>query len=130
MEIRMPSTVRQQHAAREERLDAILHALSHQTRRSILAQLATGPAMVRELAAPFAATRVAISKHVRVLERARLIKRTVDGRVHRCTLSPSPLREVESWLADYRSFWNDKLKSLARYVEQSEAGRSEKKLVP
>lgn len=114
----------------EERLDAILHALAHQTRRALLARLASGPAMVRELAEPFAATRVAISKHLRVLERARLVTRTVDGRVHRCTLAPEPLKELEGWLAEYRLFWNEKLQSLARYVEQPDSRRRRKKSPP
>jgi DNA-binding transcriptional ArsR family regulator len=101
----------------ENRLDAILHALSHQTRRALLARLAAGPAMVGELAKPIAMTRVAVSKHLRVLEKARLISRTVDGRVHRCALRPEPLQEVERWLSDYRSFWTERLAALARFAE-------------
>lgn len=111
------SISRQRHELEQARLDAILHALSHQTRRAMLARLAVGPAMVRELAEPFDVTRAAVSKHLRILERAQLVSRNVDGRVHLCTLTATPLRELESWLADYRLFWNDKLKSLARYVE-------------
>ncbi len=116
-EDRVRSISRQQRNSGEARLDAIMHALSHQTRRAMLARLAAGPAMVRELAEPFDVTRAAVSKHLRILERAQLVSRTVDGRVHQCALTAAPLRELESWLADYRLFWNDKLKSLARYVE-------------
>jgi len=73
--------------------------------------------MVGELARPIDMTRVAVSKHLRVLENARLISRTVDGRIHRCALTPGPLREVERWLTDYRAFWDARLDALARYVE-------------
>jgi len=113
----MPSSSRHKRASEQERLDAILHALSDRTRRALLARLAAGPAMVSQLAEPFDVTRVAISKHLRVLEHARLVSRTIDGRVHRCALTAAPLREVERWLADYRSFWTHKLEALARYAE-------------
>jgi DNA-binding transcriptional ArsR family regulator len=103
--------------ADERRLDLVLHALSHRTRRRLLARLSVGPAMIGDLAKPFAMTRVAVSKHLRVLEKARLISRAIDGRVHRCTLRPEPLREVERWLADYRVFWTQTLDALARHVE-------------
>jgi DNA-binding transcriptional ArsR family regulator len=103
--------------ADERRLDLVLHALSHRTRRRLLARLSAGPAMVGDLAKPFAMTRVAVSKHLRVLEKARLISRAIDGRVHRCTLRPEPLREVEQWLADYRVFWTQTLDALARHAE-------------
>jgi DNA-binding transcriptional ArsR family regulator len=101
----------------EDHLDAILHALSHQTRRALLRRLAAGPAMVGELAKPIAMSRVAVSKHLRVLENARLISRTVDGRVHRCAVRPEPLKEVERWLSDYRGFWTERLEALARFAE-------------
>jgi DNA-binding transcriptional ArsR family regulator len=66
---------------------------------------------------------MAVSKHLRVLEDARLISRTIDGRVHRCALQSGPLREVERWLAGYRVFWTDKLESLARFAEDSDRDR-------
>jgi DNA-binding transcriptional ArsR family regulator len=103
--------------ADERRLDLIMHALSHRARRRLLARLSSGPAMIGDLAKPFAMTRVAVSKHLRVLEKARLISRTIDGRVHRCTLRPEPLREVEQWLAHYRVFWTQTLEALARHAE-------------
>lgn len=117
---------RLRHLKREERLDAVLHALSHQTRRAMLARLGDGPAMVSELAQPFAVTRMAISKHLRVLERARLVNRTIDGRVHQCTLSTKPLQDLAEWLAGYRQFWSDRLDSLARHVEQSRGRKRSK----
>lgn len=108
---------RRRSASSEQRLDLILHALSHHTRRRLLARLSSGSAMVGDLAKPFDMTRVAISKHLRVLEEARLISRTIDGRVHRCTLRAQPLLEVEQWLAHYRVFWTRKLEALALYAE-------------
>jgi len=116
-EMCVSSRVGSQRQQRENRLDAVLHALSDRTRRELLRRLAAGPAMVGELARPIAMTRVAVSKHIRVLEDAQLVSRTVDGRVHRCTLRPEPLLEVEHWLADYRAFWTDKLEALARFTE-------------
>jgi DNA-binding transcriptional ArsR family regulator len=104
--------------SRDDRLDAILHALSDRTRRALLKRLATGPAMVGELAKPIAMTRIAVSKHLRVLENAGLVSRAIDGRMHRCSLRSQPLQEVEQWLAGYRAFWTDKLEALARFAEE------------
>ena len=105
------------------RLDLVFHALADRTRRALLARLAQGPAGVTELAEPFAMSLPAVSKHLKVLERARLVARAVDGRVHRCSLAAEPLQEVERWLDHYRSFWEDTLHALARYVEQDENDR-------
>ena len=118
----MLSSGQQKRASSEDRLDKILHALCDRTRRSLLTRLASGPAIVSELAEPFAMTRVAVSKHLRVLERARLVSRTIDGRVHRCALTAGPLREAERWLMGYRAFWTEKLEALARYAEKSDNG--------
>src|SRR5258708_7804203 len=101
----------------EGRLDAIFHALSDRTRRAILARLASGPAIIRELAEPFDMSIPAVSKHLRVLEEAKLVARTVEGRVHRCQLHAGPLRDAEAWVAHYRPFWEGTLESLARYAE-------------
>jgi len=73
--------------------------------------------MVTELAEPFDMSLPGVSKHLKVLERARLVVRAVDGRIHRCSLGAEPLREAERWLDHYRSFWEDTLQALARYVE-------------
>jgi DNA-binding transcriptional ArsR family regulator len=113
----MSLRTRSRRASSEDRLDAILHALSDRTRRALLKRLAAGPAMVGELAKPIAMTRVAVSKHLRVLEDARLVSRAIDGRVHRCALRSEPLREVERWLAGYRGFWTEKLEALARFAD-------------
>ena len=69
------------------------------------------------LAEPFAMSLPAVSKHIKVLERARLVERSIDGRVHECALSPKPLERVERWLAQQRGFWDQTLQSLADYVE-------------
>jgi len=65
-------------------------------------------------------TRVAVSKHLRVLESARLVSRSIDGRVHRCALRSEPLQEVERWLEGYRAFWTEKLDALARFAENGD----------
>lgn len=101
----------------DDRLDLILRALSDRTRRALLARLAHGPARITDLAAPFDMSLVAVSKHVKMLERANLIERDINGRVHRCTLKAEPLREVERWLDHYRAFWQSTLDALARHVE-------------
>ncbi len=102
----------------DKRLDLVFRALGDRTRRALLARLARKPAMVTELAAPFKMSLPAVSKHLKVLERAHLVARDVDGRVHRCSLDAAPLREAEHWLQRYRPFWTQTLDALARYVEE------------
>jgi DNA-binding transcriptional ArsR family regulator len=103
---------------RADQLDLVFRALGDQTRRALLARLAERSATVMELAEPFAMSLPAVSRHIKVLERARLIERTVDGRVHHCALDVEPLQTVDQWLRRYRSFWNESLDSLAKYVER------------
>jgi DNA-binding transcriptional ArsR family regulator len=102
----------------DDRLDRVFHALSDRTRRALLARLAQKPAKITELAAPFDMSLPALSRHIRVLEHARLLRRTVDGRVHRCSLRAGPLHEADAWIEAYRPFWEGTLDALARYVEQ------------
>src|SRR5215468_8727423 len=94
---------------REDRLDIVFGALSDRTRRKLVARLAEAPATIGQLAEPFAMSLVAVSKHVRVLERAGLVRRAIDGRIHRCSLDAKKLREVTVWLERYRVFWDDTL---------------------
>lgn len=108
--------------AGERRLDLIFRALGDRTRRKLLARLAEKPAMVTELAEPFAMSLPAVSRHIRVLEKAGLVSREVDGRVHHCSLQPAPLKNIEAWLAHYRNFWEGALESLARHVEDGSHG--------
>jgi DNA-binding transcriptional ArsR family regulator len=98
-------------------LDRTFGALADGTRRAILGQLAYGDATVGELAAPFKVSRPAISKHLRVLERAGLVKRARDGRISRCVLNARALREAAEWVDAYRGFWTGRLDALARYIE-------------
>ena len=93
-----------QHVA-PERLDATFAALADPTRRAILARLANGDASVMELNKPFAMTQPAISKHLKVLERAGLISRTRDAQRRPFRLQAKPLAEATEWLAEYRRFW-------------------------
>ena len=88
-----------------ERLDATFTALAHPTRRAILAHLASGEASVLELASPFAMSQPAISKHLKVLERAGLISRSRDAQRRPCRLEAKPLAEASGWLARYRDRW-------------------------
>lgn len=104
----------------EDRLDLVFGALSDRTRRALLARLSKGSARVTDLAEPFDMSLPAVSKHVKVLERAGLVARSIDGRVHQCALSAEPLEDVDDWLSYYRRFWDDRLASLASYAEGDE----------
>jgi DNA-binding transcriptional ArsR family regulator len=105
-------------APEDDRLDRVFHALADRTRRAMLARLEQAPANITELAAPFAMSLPAVSKHLRVLEAAGLATRLVDGRVHCCSFEPAPLREVDAWLAHYRGFWGETLDALAEFVRE------------
>jgi len=98
-------------------LDRTFGALADGTRRAILSRLARGDATVGELADPFRMSRPAISKHLRVLERARLVRRTREGRQSRCVLDAAALRDAAAWVEGYRAFWTARLDALARHVE-------------
>jgi DNA-binding transcriptional ArsR family regulator len=100
-------------------LDATFAALSHSTRRGILAQLALGETSVSDLAVPYKMSLPAVSKHLRVLERAKLVERRKDGRVHRCRLVAEPMKSAAEWIERYRMFWQEQFDSLARYLEES-----------
>ena len=97
-------------------LDGVFQALSDPTRRAILARLARGPALVTELAAPFPTSLTAVSKHLRVLERAGLLRRRVQGREHHCSIEPRALKGAAGWLAFYQRFWEDKLEALDAFL--------------
>ena len=112
----MRSSVRARRDQEDDQLDLIFHALADRTRRALLRRLSAGPLMVSALARPLAMSRPAATKHLRVLEQAGLVVRAIDGRVHRCSLEGAPLRQVETWLADYRVFWDGALEALAQYA--------------
>ncbi len=97
-------------------LDRVYGALADPTRRAILGVLARGETNVGALAHRFPLTLAAVSKHVRVLERAGLVGRTVRGREHRLRLEPAPLRDATEWLAHNRAFWEGRLVALERLL--------------
>ena len=93
-------------------LDQTFSALSDPTRRAILARLALGETSVGELAKPFAMSLPAVSKHLKVLERAGLVRRTREGRRHQLKLDAAPLRAIARWALSYEQFWNQHLDQL------------------
>jgi DNA-binding transcriptional ArsR family regulator len=101
-----------------ESLDATFAALADPTRRAILARLRTGEATVMELAEPFDMTQPAISKHLKVLERAGLISRGRDRQRRPCRLRAGALKEATDWLEDYRAFWEDRYQSLDALLDE------------
>jgi DNA-binding transcriptional ArsR family regulator len=105
-------------ALTEDRLDRVFHALSNRTRRALLKRLARGTAKVTDLAEPFGISLNAVSKHLIVLEDAGLIRRTVEGRIHRCALEAGPMATAEEWLSAYEKFWTSQLDRFAEYVER------------
>ena len=104
-------------------MDGVFHALSHAVRRDMLARLAERDRTVGELASPLAMSLAAASKHVKVLEGAGLVRRTVEGRRHVCRLAPGPLAEASEWLGFYERFWTARLDDL----EAMFRSRNEKK---
>lgn len=110
---------------RQDSLSTTFAALADPTRRAILARLTSGPATVAELAAPFAMSGPAVSKHLRVLEHAGLIARGREAQYRPCQLEARPLREVASWTAAYRRFWEKSFDRLDEYLEELQAKRKE-----
>ncbi|MEV0584886.1 metalloregulator ArsR/SmtB family transcription factor [Nonomuraea sp. NPDC050310] len=103
-------------------LDATFAALADPTRRAILARLAAGEATVTELAAPFAMSQPAVSKHLRVLERAGLVSRGRDAQRRPCRLVAEPLKTATDWLAGYRDYWETSYQRLDALLEDLQDG--------
>lgn len=101
--------------------DETLVALADPTRRAILAKLAAGEARVTEIAAPFAMSLNAVSKHIRMLEKAHLVKRRKAGREHLLTLDPTPMDEAAEWIAKTRAFWTSRLDKLESLLREEDA---------
>jgi DNA-binding transcriptional ArsR family regulator len=93
-------------------MDLVFHALSHAARRDMLRRLADRALTIGELAEPFAMSFAAASKHVKVLECAGLVRRTVEGRRHVCALDPGPLADATAWLRFYERHWTERLDAL------------------
>ena len=109
------------------RLDAAFAALADPTRRAILARLASGDATVMVLARPFAMTQPAISKHLKVLERAGLISRGRHAQQRPCRLEARALAEAAGWLENYRQFWEGRFQSLDALLDELKAGEQKRR---
>ncbi len=106
-----------------DHLSSTLSALADPTRRAILARLALGERSVKELAQPFAMSLPAVSKHLKVLERAHLIERSRDAQWRPCKLSPQPLKEVANWVEQYRRLWEERFDRLDAYLQEIQKGK-------
>jgi DNA-binding transcriptional ArsR family regulator len=111
-------------------LDRTFAALADPTRRQILAHLARGHQRVTDLAEPYAMSLPAISKHLRVLEKAGLLRRRRYGREHQINLEAEPLREAAAWVEKYRKFWEGSLDRLAHYLEETTTTKSKSRGKP
>jgi DNA-binding transcriptional ArsR family regulator len=107
-----------------DRLSLTLSALADPTRRAILARLAAGKATVTELAAPFRISQPAISRHLKVLARAGLIRRGRQAQWRPCQLDARPMQDVSAWVEQYRSFWEQSLDRLDDYLKDLQAQES------
>ena len=110
-----------------DRLSLTFSALADPTRRAILARLSSGPASVNELAAPFDMSLPAVSKHLKVLERAQLIARGKEAQWRPCELKAEPLREADAWIEQYRQMWEQRFDRLDAYLMELQAKTSEGK---
>jgi DNA-binding transcriptional ArsR family regulator len=109
----------------DDQLDVVFGALADPTRRAILARLAGGEATVTELAAPFAMSMPAVSKHLKVLERAGLISRGRSAQSRPCRLEAAPLASVAEWVRTYRRFWEGSFDRLDEHLQELQKGGQE-----
>ena len=109
--------------ATETRLDATFAALANSTRRAILARLAEGEANVNQLAEPFQLSLPAISKHIKVLERAGLVLRGQHAQYRPCSINPTPLEEVSTWAEQYRPVWEERFDRMDTYLQHIQEKR-------
>jgi DNA-binding transcriptional ArsR family regulator len=105
------------------RIDVLLAAVADPTRRALVDRLACGPARVSDLAAPLPMTLAAVSKHIRVLERAGLVRRSRRGREHVLTLNALPLRQVAAWVCRYERYWTEHLDQLETLFKEKRKQR-------
>jgi DNA-binding transcriptional ArsR family regulator len=105
-----------------DQLSVTFHALAHPLRREIVALLIQQvKATVLEIAAHFDISLNGVSKHLKVLEKAGVLQRDIQGRIHYCSLRPEALQEAEAWLAYYRQFWQTRLDALEQFLEEQKA---------
>ena len=109
-----------------DQLSLTFGALADPTRRAILARLARGPAAVTELAAPFDMSLPAVSKHLKVLERAGLIERGREAQWRPCELKAKPLKDASEWVERYRTFWEERLDRLDEYLRELQQKKKER----
>src|SRR5215472_11232668 len=112
---------------RSPELDRVFHALAHPARRAMLRRLAEGERNLTDLAAPLRMSFPAASKHVRVLERARLVRRRVVGRVHLCRIEAGPLANANEWLEGYRRFWEGSFERLDELLDEMQGGDKQRR---
>jgi DNA-binding transcriptional ArsR family regulator len=110
-----------------DQLSDVLTAISHPTRRAIIGQLANGPARFLDVAKPFDTALNAVTKHLKLLERAGLIERRKQGREVFISLRGEPLREVAGWVNEYERFWNERLDRFERYFKDKKEKKVKKK---
>ena len=108
----------------DPQLDLTFNALADPTRRAILARLAQGEASVGELAEPFEISLPAISRHLKVLEGANLIRRETDAQWRRCHLEPQTLKQASDWISQYREFWEARFDALSEYLDELKSNQS------
>ena len=109
----------------DDRLSETFAALANPTRRAMLARLAQGDANVNDLAEPFDLTLPAISKHIKVLERAGLVLRSQRAQYRPCTLDPAPLEEISTWAEQYRPIWEARFDRMSDYISQLQGQRDD-----
>ncbi len=110
-----------------DQLSATFSALADPTRRAILSRLALGETSVKDLAAPFKMTLPAVTKHLKVLERAGLITRGREAQWRPCRLAPAPLRDASDWIEQYRRFWDESIDRLEIYLQELQAAARQPK---
>ena len=107
----------------DDQLSATFSALADPTRRAILARLATGDVSVGDLASPFPISLPAVSRHLKVLERAGLIERKTEAQWRRCQLTPEPLALAADWIGAYRDFWEARFDALEKFLKSETSGQ-------
>lgn len=106
--------------AQEQNLDAIFHALADSTRRKIMKMISKRAMTVSDIAKNFEISLNGISKHLKVLEKAQLLSRNKEGRIHYCQVNPKPLADAANFINFYEAFWNSNLDNLANFLEQGD----------